>query len=329
MEFDEGGRMPKTNGMPTRREWLKLTATGALAAALPDALAAGTAAVAPAPESTPNPAGRPLKISLNAYSFNRALTAPATGGPPEMSLFDVLDFCAEHGFDGIDPTGYFFPGYPKVPADSYLHDLKRRAFKLGLAITGTGVRNNFAQADPAKRAADVQLVKDWIEVAAKLGAPVIRVFAGVETPGHPRDEVAAWMASDLKQCTEHGQRHGVLVGMQNHGDFLKTAEQVLDMVRRVDSDWFGVIVDTGNFQAGDPYEEIARVVPHAVNFQIKERPFGPNSPVRTDLRKLVQVIRAGGYRGYLPIETLEAEGQPYDPRILVPRFLAELRQAIG
>jgi sugar phosphate isomerase/epimerase len=216
-----------------------------------------------------------------------------------------------------------------VPADSYLNDLKRRAFKLGIAITGTGVRNNFAQADKEKRAADVQLAKDWIEVAAKIGAPVIRLFAGAEAPGHARDEVAAWMAADLQECVEHGRRHGVLVGVQNHGDFLKTAEQVLDLVRRVDSEWFGVIVDTGNFQTGDPYAEIARVVPHAVNFQIKESPYGPNSPVRTDLKKLVQVIRDGGYRGYLPIETLETQGQPYDPRVLVPRFLAELRQAIG
>lgn len=271
-----------------------------------------------------------MKISLNAFSFNRALTAQAAGGPPAMTLFDVLDFCAEQGSDGLDPTGYYFPGYPKVPADSYLHDLKRRAFKLGVALTGTGVRNNFAQPDAVKRADDVQLVKDWIEVAAKLGVPVIRVFAGAEPAGHSREEVAGWMAADLKKCVEHGRQHGVVVGLQNHGDFLKTAEQVLQMVKLVDdSEWFGVIVDTGNFQTGDPYEEIARVVPHAVNFQVKESPFGPQSPVRTDLKKLIQVIRAGGYRGYLPVETLEVTGKAYDPRILVPKFLSEVRLAVG
>lgn len=317
--------------MTTRRTWLKLAAAGAISTTLTRTY---TAQGAVTPQSTGtalpgNPADRPLKISLNAFSFNRALIAPAAGGAAEMSLFDAVDFCAEQGFDGIDPTGYYFPGYPKVPDDAYLHDLKRRAFKRGIAITGTGVRNNFAQTDPAKRAADVQLVKDWIEAAAKMGAPVIRVFAGAETGDRPRNEVATWMAEDLKQCVAHGQKHGVLVGVQNHGDFLRTADQVIDMVRRVDSEWFGVIVDTGNFQTGDPYDEIARVVPHAVNFQIKESPFGPDSPVRTDLRKLVQVIRTGGYRGYLPIETLEAKGKPYDPRVLLPLFLADLRQAMG
>ena len=47
----------------------------------------------------------------------------------------------------------------------------------------------------------------------------------------------------------------------------------------VDSDWFGVIVDTGNFQQGDPYEEIAKVMPYAVNFQVKESPYGSASAV--------------------------------------------------
>ncbi len=274
-------------------------------------------------------AGGPrLKISLNAYSFNGALTAPAKNGTPAMTLMDLLDFCAKENFDGVDPTGYYFPGYPNVPPDSFINDFKRRAFLLGIDITGTGVRNNFAQADAAKRASDVQLVKAWIEVAAKLGAPVIRVFAGAESPGHSRAAITEWMVADLKECAAYGQKHGVLVGIQNHGDFLKTSAQVIEVVKRVDSDWFGVILDTGNFQSGDPYDEIGRVVPYAVNFQVKESPYGNASTVRMDLTKLVRVIRAGGYRGYLPIETLVAPGQPYDPFAKVPRFLREVRAAL-
>ena len=287
------------------------------------------AGVAAAQQPVQRVGGPRLKISLNAYSFNGALTAPQGGGKPAITLFDLLDFCARENFDGIDPTGYYFPGYPKVPPDSFISDLKRRAFHLGLEITGTGVRNNFAQADKAKRAADVQLVKDWIEVAARLGAPVIRVFSGAEPDGHSRDDVAEWMAADLRECVEHGKRYGVLVGIQNHGDFLKTSEQVLQILKLVDSKWFGVVVDTGNFQSGDPYAEIGRVVPYAVNFQVKESPYGNASTVRMDLKKLVAVVRAGGYRGYLPIETLVAPRQPYDPFVQVPRFLREVREAVG
>jgi sugar phosphate isomerase/epimerase len=299
------------------------------ASLLPLGIAAGaTGTSALAAEPSARASGHPLKISLNAYCFSKSLTAPEAGGKPEMSYFDVLEFCAKHNFDAIDPTGYYFSGYPKVPTDSYINDFKRRAFKLGLDISGTGVRNNFAQPDEEKRAADVRLVKDWIEVAAKLGAPVIRVFAGAEPEGHSRDEVNHWMVENLKECVEYGKQHGVLVGVQNHGDYLKTAEQVIQIVKMVDSEWFGVIVDTGNFQQGDPYAEIAKVVPYAVNFQVKESPYGSASPVRMDVKKLAQVVRAGGYRGYLPIETLVGPGKEYSPLANVPKFLKEVREAV-
>jgi sugar phosphate isomerase/epimerase len=272
--------------------------------------------------------GSRLKLSLNAYSFNKALNDQIKGRGKGVSLFDLLDYCAEQDFDAIDPTGYFFPGYPKVPVDKYVNDFKRRAHTLGLDISGTGVRNNFAAPDKAKRAADVQHVKEWVEVAARLGAPVLRVFAGPEPEGHAWDDVAAWMVDDLKQCVEHGQKYGVLIGIQNHGDMLKTAEQVLKIVKMVDSEWFGVIVDTGYFLTPDPYKDMAAVTPYAVNWQIKESPFGKESKMRTDLKRLVRLIREGGYRGYIPIETLSVAGEDYDPHTRVAAFLKELREAL-
>src|SRR4051794_26110855 len=280
----------------------------------------------PAVAQTPiKRAGGPrLKTSLNAYSFNRTLNDQLKGRAKGMSLFDLLEFCAELDLDAVDPTGYFFPGYPKVPSDKYLNDFKRRAFQLGLDISGTGVRNSFAAADKAARAADVQHVKEWIECAARMGAPVIRVFAGAAPEGYSFDQVVDWMVDDLKACVEHGKKYGVLVGLQNHWDALKTADDVLQVVKRVDSDWFGVIVDTGYFLTPDPYGDMARVMPYAVNWQIKEK--AGENPI--DLKKLVRLIRQGGYRGYLPIETLSAKGEDYDPKARVAQLVKQLREAL-
>src|SRR5262245_53411390 len=169
--------------------------------------------------------GPKLKVALNAYSFSKDLNDHVKGRGAGISLFDLLDFCAEHNFDAIDATGYFFPGYPKVPEDSYINDFKRKAFQLGLDISGTGVRNNFTNPDAASRAADVQHIKEWVEVAAKLGAPVLRVFVDTQkkdttwdqiAKGHTWDEVAAWITANLKECAEHGKKYGVIIGVQNH-----------------------------------------------------------------------------------------------------------------
>jgi sugar phosphate isomerase/epimerase len=269
-----------------------------------------------------------LRTSLNAYSFNKALNDQVKGRGKGMSLFDLLDFCAEHEFDAIDPTGYFFPGYPKVPDEKFLNDFKRRAFLLGLDISGTGVRNDFASPDKAKRAADVRHIKEWVEVAARMGAPVLRVFAGKQPAGHSWDEVAQWMVEDLKECVAHGKKHGVLIGVQNHGDMLTSAEQTLKIVKMVDSDWFGVIVDTGYFLTNDPYKDIAAVAPYAVNWQVKQHMGGKGSKIKTDLKKIVDIARAAGYRGYLPIETLPVPDEEYDPRARVAQCLQELRAAL-
>lgn len=132
-----------------------------------------------------------VKTSLNAFSFAKKLNDKS------MSLFDLIDYSAEQGFDAVDLTGYYFPGYPAIPSDEYLNDLKRHAFKMGIDISGTAVRNNFADPDPAKRAADVKHVKEWIDVAVKLGAPVVRVFAGPVPVGYENkwNDVAKYMAA--------------------------------------------------------------------------------------------------------------------------------------
>src|SRR6266498_3861107 len=90
--------------------------------------------------------GSALKVSCNAYSFAKLLNDQLQGRGAGISLFDLADFCAKQNFDGVDLTGYYFPGYekngPGVPTDKYIFDLKRRVFDLGLGVSGTGVGNN-------------------------------------------------------------------------------------------------------------------------------------------------------------------------------------------
>ena len=117
----------------------------------------------------------------------------------------------------------------------------------------------------------------------------------------------------------------MIIGVQNHGDFLQTGDQVLELVRGVDSDWCGAIVDTGYFnKAPDPYAEMAKVAPYAVNWQVKQSPFGEDSDVPMDMVRLLKIVRSSGYCGYLPIETLAS-----DPHVAVPEMVKQLRAAIA
>jgi sugar phosphate isomerase/epimerase len=286
-------------------------------------IAAAAAIASPAftaPAKVARESGLKLKLGLNAYSFDKALRDGS------MTLTDAVHFCAQHGVDALDPTGYYFPGYPAVPPDEYIYNLKRTAFVNGVGISGTGVRNNFAVADAAARSKDVQMVKDWIVVASKLGAPVIRVFSGPERPaGHSFDEALAWMVADFKECAAFGQQHGVVVAIQQHNDFLKTAAETIRTIDAVGSDWFGCILDIGSLRSGDPYAEIEKLVPYAVSWQIKENVGRDGKDEPTDLAKIKAIMDRSGYRGYVPFEALGAG----DPRVKVAGFLEKIRQAFG
>ncbi len=317
----------------SRRSFLKQTALLSLAGA---AAPAARLLAATAPIQRVGPAS--LKTALNAYSFLELLNANAKDASQGLDLFGVCDYAAKQDFAAVDLTGYFFPGYPQAPDNAYIARIKRHTHDLGLAISGTGVRNDFATADKAVRAAGVQVTKLWIEVAARLGAPVVRTFAGPQQPikdwqiaaGHaPREAVETWMSDALRECAEHGEKFGVLVAVQNHGDFLSTGAEHVSLLKRVDHPWCGALVDTGKYLTEDPYADIALATPYAMNWQIKETTQSRLDSPRTDLAKLVGIIHAAGYRGYLPIETLSMGRKDYDPYTIVAKLHAELRAAIA
>lgn len=270
-------------------------------------------------QKSPKPSHK-LKLSLNLYSFNGLLREG------KIDLYDMLDFCAAHNFDAIDPTGYYFPGYPEVPSNEFINAFKRKAFLLGLDISGTGIRNNFADPDTNKRNADIQLIKKWIEVSAKMGSPHLRIFTGQsDHEGYSKEQVLEWMAKDIRSCCAFGEQHGIIVALQNHNEFLKTADDVNQLFERVDSKWFGLNLDIGSYRKKNPYEEIQKNIHHAVTWQIKENVWVEGKEEHTDFVKLFTIIKEAGYRGYLPLETL-GEGDPF---LKVESLLKEVKKAIA
>ncbi|MBU3743275.1 MAG: sugar phosphate isomerase/epimerase [Sediminibacterium sp.] len=265
-----------------------------------------------------NPENR-FTLSLNAYSFNTPLKNGTT------SLFEILEFCARESLGAADLTGYYFPGYPDIPSDEYIYQLKRRAHQLGIAISGTGIRTEFGSSDAAVRRKEVEWTKKWIGVAAKLGAPVIRVFTAKAMPEqYSREEVTTWIAHDLSECAAAGKEKGVIVAFQNHNDFIKTAEQADTLLTKINNEWFGLVLDTGSFVTEEPYSEINRMAAKAVNWQIKEKLVYKGVTESMDLPKLFRIIKKSPYRGYLPIETL-SPGNPFE---IVPPFIRLVRNAM-
>lgn len=252
-----------------------------------------------------------VRYSVNAYSFNKQLRSG------EMSLLDMMEFASEIGLDAVDLTGYYFSSYPEVPPDEELFQLKRAALKLGLDISWTGVRNDFVNSDASSRKADLKLIHDWLRASSRLGAPVMRIFAGKNIhQGLTRDEAKSQLVDELKICATYGAETGVLPALQHHNDFLFTSQEVIDILGRVDSDWLGLILDVGSLRKDDPYQEIEKLAPYADYWFIKEFVYYNEKATPIDMGKVANILKNIKYRGYVSFESL-SNG---DPKEIVTRM---------
>lgn len=266
--------------------------------------------------------GKPrLQLSLAAYSFRD--TFKHADPAKRITLADFIDYCADHGCVGTELTSYYFP---EKFDDEFLLQLKRQAFLRGVAISGSAVGNNFALPPGSKRDENIALVKKWVDHCAVLGAPHIRVFAG---PTPDKDIAAAKKRciAALEECGDYAGRHGVFLGLENHGGIVTEPQDLLEIVQAVKCPWIGINLDTGNFHTADPYADLARCAPYAVNVQVKVeiQSRGQKEKQPADLKRLAKILREANYQGFV---ALEYEARP-DPWQAIPGLLRELGEALA
>ncbi len=259
-----------------------------------------------------------FKSSLAAYSYRKLLS----GKKPVMTLLDFIDECAAMGLDGTELTSYYFP---KPVTPEYLRQLKHRAFLLGLDISGTAVGNDFGHPPGPARDRQIAMVKQWVDYAELMGAPVIRVFAGHLKKGQSEKQTHRWMVEGLEECCAYAGQHGVHLALENHGGPTATVDGLLAIVRDVQSPWFGVNLDTGNFRSDDVYADLAKAAPFAINVQVKVAVTMAGKRQETDFELLAKILTDAGYRGYIVLEYEEAG----DVRSECRRYTRRLQQAFG
>jgi sugar phosphate isomerase/epimerase len=296
-----------------RRGFLKT----ALAATAPLAFAGVARAIDPIGRTRPSH----LKLSIAAYSYRDSL--PRGDKKGTMDLFGFCDLAADMGLDAVELTSYYFP--PNVKPD-YLHKLKQHAFDLGLDVSGTSVGNNFCVEPGPKRDEQLKLVRTWVDNAAELDAPVIRIFAGTKGKEDTEDVAVERAIECIKLSLPYAIEKGVTLALENHGGITATPDQLLRLVKAVDSPNFGVNLDTGNFHTADPYGDLARIAPYAVNVQVKTEISATGKPKEdADLSREIGILRDAKYSGYVVLEYEAKE----DPFTAIPRHIKALRSLIS
>ena len=267
-----------------------------------------------------------LKLSLAAYSFRNQLHSFRSGkkaADAEMDMLGFIDYAAGLDLDAVELTSYFIP-HP-CP-DELAVQLKQRCHLLGLNISGGAIGNNFAYPPGPELDKQMAYTEQWIKSYSLMGAPVIRVFAGhPKTKGVDEQQAVANIKTNLNAACDIAAKYGVILAMENH-DFTTNIDRYLDVIEAVDSPWFGANLDSGNIATTpDPYKELARIAPYALNVQIKVHIPRDGKKEPADFQRLIDIMREANYSGYIVLE-YEDNADPYKA---VPEYLKQLRDCIN
>ena len=286
-----------------RRKFLQAAGAAAIRAgvALP---ASGAAASAPAESSTwPR-----LFAGCCAYSYRKYLQAK------QWSMEDFILKGVELGLRGVDMTTYWF----KSTEPAYLTGLRHLAFKNGLPFSGAAIGTNMCQPDAARRVAELDMIKQWVDAAELLGVSHLRVFGGVPPKGATDDQAIAWVVEVMKPACDYSAKKGITLGIEDHGGITSKAANILEILRRVDSPYAGINLDISNFPENE-YAQIEACIPYATHTHIRD--FFSRSKEPIDLDRIWQLFARGGYKGYMSVEYEGSE----EPMSGVPKLIERVK----
>lgn len=266
-------------------------------------------------------------LGLAAYSFRDYMRHSShdrdrmAERSKQIDLFDFIDYTADQGCVGAELTSYYFP---QDVSHDYLTNIRRHAFLRGVQISGSAVGNTFALPAGPKLDGEIAHVKKWVDHCAAMGAPHVRVFAGA-AEGISVPDAKKQCIRSLKECGDYAGDRGVMLGIENHGGIVSSAELLEEIINETNHEWVRVNLDTGNFYSDHPYQDLERLAPYAVNVQVKvEINRVPGGKEPGDFERIVEILKKTNYQGYLVLEYESAE----DPYQAIPGQLGRLRELI-
>ncbi len=214
-----------------------------------------------------------------------------------MILREWVDLAAPLGLDGLE----YYSGFLELANPAKWADARRTVEGAGLVIPMLCCSPDFSHPDAAFRQQEIEKEKNWIRMAAALGAGYCRVLSGQRRPELTRDRGLDLVTQSIEACLPEAERCGVTLIIENHykddfwsyPEFAQKMDVFCDLVNRIQHPRFGVNYDPSNaFLAGDdPLELLERVKHRVVTMHASDRSLITGT--LEDLRR-----EEGGAEGY-------------------------------
>lgn len=272
-----------------------------------------------------------IRVGCLSLSYGDAFDAG------RMNLERFLETASALSLDAVELHTSAFPSTD--PAT--LRRIRRACHRRGLHLSYIGISNNFGKEGDALRE-EVAQVKRWVDVAAEMGVPMVRVFAAWIPPGEPEENVWKRLLDALEETVVHGERRDVVIGIQNHnhGSVTRTGEDILRLLKRIESPYLGHILDTGQY-IGSPgasgstsdqpatdsvYTSIATTAPYALHVRAKFYRVSRGEEEWLDYPRILEILRSARFNGTMSVVY---EGWDVEPsESAVPKAVAYLRRLL-
>jgi sugar phosphate isomerase/epimerase len=282
-----------------RRTFLQALAAGS-------SLAARAATVEPDPQF---PTGARSRLAVASYPFRRDLD-PSKGA---MKLLDFPKFVVgRYNVHGIEPLDDHFPSVE----DAYLAQFREALSAANAHIVNIPVgrlQGSFYDPDEQKRSTAITNARRWIDVAAALGSPSVRLHMQSVRGVAPNVDRAA---ESLAQVAGYGFKKTVIVNLENDDPASEEAFFLIDVMDRVGSGWLRALPDFCNSMLLDRgedynYKAVTAMFRRACNIShAKEIETEKGKTYKVDVARTFAIAKRAGYRGYFSMEW-DSSGDPY------------------
>ncbi|MCL4508034.1 MAG: sugar phosphate isomerase/epimerase [Chloroflexi bacterium] len=207
---------------------------------------------------------------------------------------------------------------------SYLDKIKAAVTRHSVRIINMPIDvGNISQLDPEKRETDIQLIMHWMDAAAYLGIPAVRINSGRQPEGQEDLQITI---NSYRTLVSYGKMINCKVLMENHGGISADPWNIEKIVYGVNSNWFRLCPDFGNFEPALRYEGLQTMMPLAALVHAKTLDFdAEGNHTAFDFSRCMRIIGESGYDGPLSIE-FEGKSDQYEgiakSRDLLLRYVA-------
>ena len=284
-----------------------------------------------------------MRVSVSSYSFGQQVWAG------KMTQLDIVAKVKEMGFDAVEFTD--IDGSDLAQQKENARKIRQEADRVGLEISNYTIGANLYQPTAEEVDAEVERLKGQVEIAAILGAKVMRhdVCWQLGKTGSARSFglMLPTIAEAARRVAEYAATFGIKTCSENHGFIAQDSYRVEQLFNAVNHDNYGLLVDIGNFICvdEDPAQAVSRVAPYAVHVHLKDmlvrpEPVGPICNATRGcnyfagtvvgegdipVKKCLQILKKAGYDG---IVSLEYEGAE-DCLTGIARGLANVRKILA